>query len=188
LDGEHRVVGRDDRHHQVAAHFLEAFAAIQARALEHQRQLRAAAVQQVERVRLGRGEHLDLQQRMLARQLGQRAAPGGGQQFGRNGDGEPVFQSLRERQRLHLELLELRSEQPGLRLQRARGGGGLGLAAAAVEQRQVELGLQVGDGHAHRRGHLAQRAGSGRERALVDHGQEDFDVVAGEGHGAPIYQ
>ena len=44
------------------------------------------------------------------------------------------------------------------------------------------IGFEAGDGHAHGRWHLVQRPRGGREGAVVDHGQEHFDVVAGEAH------
>ena len=168
------------------ASFLEALAAVHGGPLEDQRQLGPPGVQQRQRIGLRRGQHLDLQQRMLARQRGERVAPARGQQLGSDRQRQPVLQALRQPERLHLQLPELRRQQPRLRLQRARCRGRPGLAAGAVEQRQVELGLQVGDGHADRRRHAAQRTGRGREGAVVEHGEEDLDVVAGKGQSIRI--
>ena len=96
--------------------------------------------------------------------------------------------ALEPQARLLAGQLQLARQQPGLGLQRAGGGGGAGLASAAVKQLHIQLGLQVGDGHAHGRRHTRQGPRGGRERAVVEHGQKHLHAVRVEGHGGLICQ
>ena len=57
---QQRVVRCDDGNQHFAAHFLKTFAAIDAGALEHQRQLRTAGVQHGHGIGLRGGQHLHL--------------------------------------------------------------------------------------------------------------------------------
>ncbi len=93
---------------------------------------------------------------------------------------------MRQRQRLGVKLAQLGRQQTCLGLQRPGGGGGLGLAATAVKKQQIQLGLQVPDGHTHRRRHPPQRPRCGRKRAFVQHSQKHLHVVGGECHGANL--
>jgi len=81
-----------------------------------------------------------------------------------------------------LQAAHLASHVAGLRFQRAGHVGGDHCARVALEQLQIELRLQVGNRHADGRRHPAERAGGGGKGTVVDHGKEQFDVVAGKGH------
>ncbi len=177
------MLRRHHGHQRFGAHFLKTLAPVDAGPLKHQRQLGAATVQQRQRIDLRGRQHFHLQQRVFVRQCGQRGRPARGQQLGRNGQGQSFFQPLRQRQCLGVELLQLPGQQPCLGFQRPGGGGGPGLAAAAVKQLHGQLGLQVGDGHAHGRRHARQRSRSGGERAMVQRREEHLHAVGGECHG-----
>jgi hypothetical protein len=74
---------------------------------------------------------------------------------------------------------------PRLRFQRARRFGRPHFARTALEQLQVQLRLQLGDRHADGGRHPSQRPRRSGERAVIQHGEKDCNVIAGEGH-API--
>ena len=97
---QYRMVRRHHRHQGFGAHLLKTLAPVDAGPLEHQRQLRAAAVQQGQRIHLRCGQHLHLQQRVFVRQRGQRRRPARGQQFGRNRQGQALLQPLRQGQQV----------------------------------------------------------------------------------------
>ena len=170
-------------HQHLVAHLLEVLAAVQAAALEHQGQLGPAGVQQLQRIGLRGDQHFQRQGRVALGHRAQRVGPGGGQQLRGNRQRQPLFQPLVQGQGLLVQLLQLLGQQPGLGFQGARGGRGRGLAAPAVEQLQAQFGLQLAHGHADGGGHAPQLARGGRERAGVEHGQEQRHLFGGEGHG-----
>ena len=179
---QQRMAGRHHGHQRLVADLAKALAPIEPGPLEHQRQLGAAGVQHGQRIGLRRDQHFHVQQRMFGRQLRQRRGPARRQQLRGDGQGEAIFQPLRQRQRVSLQFAQLQRQLARLRLQRAGGGRGLRFAPAAVEELQVQLGLQVGDRHADGRGHAPQRARGSREGAVVEHGQEQQHVVGAECH------
>ena len=108
----------------------------------------AARVQQLQRIGLWCGQHLDGQGGKLLYQRLQRLGPGGGQQLGGNGQCQALFQPFVQGLGLPVQLLQLLGQQAGLRLQRTGGSGGHRLAPAPVKQLKIQLGFQLCDGHA----------------------------------------
>ncbi len=131
---------------------------------------------------LGGRAHFDFQAGKFLGEGFQRLAPAAGLQLGGHGDGQALFQALVQLQGLGVEQVELADHLPGLGLQGQGGTGGQGFARGPVEQHQVQLSLQLGDGHAHGRRHTPQLARGGRERACLQHREEDCQGVAGKGH------
>jgi len=180
------VLRRHHGHQRLAPHLLKAFAPVHAGPFKHQRQLRAPGVQQVQCVGLWCGQHFHLQKRKLLRQCCQRRAPVCGQQLGGNRQRQALLQSLRQRQRLCVQLQQLRRQQPRLRFQRACCGGGARLAAGALKQLHVQLGFQVGHCHAHGRRHPPQRPRRSRKRAVVQHRQKQLHAVGRKSHAGIV--
>ena len=83
--------------------------------------------------------------------------------------------------RLHAELGHVLHDPPDARQQRAALFGQDGAIAAAVEQDHPALILQLLDGIGDRGLRPPQPAGGGGEAALVQDGQEDGELIEGDG-------
>jgi hypothetical protein len=95
---------------------------------------------------------------------------------------ERGLQAFGQRQRVDIQRVQSLDQQARLRQQGQCLYARFGLAAAAVEQLQAQFRFEVGDRHADRRRNAPQGPRRARERAVVDGGDEDAQIVVVEGH------